>query len=104
MSNEYKDWKRDNNIDLINKYPFLLPKNRLDGSKLNNYDYEFTELDAMPDTWRFTFGDEMLKELKEILIKGDYLYKYSIMQIKEKYGQLRIYSNSIPKEIMKEYF
>lgn len=103
MSNEYKDWVKDRNRDLVTEYPFLLPKNRMTGEPIENYDYGFTELDEMPDAWRFTFSEQMLKELKEILVKGNYLDKYTILQIKEKYGKLRIYSNSIPKDIMKEY-
>jgi hypothetical protein len=46
----------------------------------------YTELDAMPDGWRKAFGIQMCKDLKKVLKQYNYLYKYRIMQIKEKYG------------------
>lgn len=45
-----------------------------------------TELDAMPDGWRKAFGIQMCKEIKQELKKYNYLYKYRITQIKEKFG------------------
>ena len=56
----------------------------------------YTELDAMPDGWRKAFGIQMCKELKKVLKQYNYLYKYRIMQIKEKYGSLRWYSDGSP--------
>lgn len=56
----------------------------------------YTELDAMPDGWRKAFGIQMCKELKKALKQYNYLYKYRITQIKEKYGSLRWYSNGSP--------
>ena len=55
-----------------------------------------TELDAMPDGWRKAFGIQICKELKKALKQYNYLYKYRIVQIKEKYGSLRWYSNGSP--------
>lgn len=46
----------------------------------------YTELDAMPKGWRKCFGIQMCKEIKASLKRSNYLYKYRIMQIKEKYG------------------
>lgn len=46
----------------------------------------YTELDAMPDGWRKVFGIQMCKEIKQELKKYNYLYKYRITQIKEKFG------------------
>ena len=56
----------------------------------------YTELDAMPDGWRKAFGIQMCKEIKKELKKYNYLYKYRIMQIKEKFGALRWYDNGSP--------
>lgn len=56
----------------------------------------YTELDDMPDGWRKAFGIQMCKELKKALKQYNYLYKYRITQIKEKYGSLRWYSNGSP--------
>ena len=51
----------------------------------------FTELDSMPGGWRKAFGIQMCKEIKHALKKINYLKKYRITQIKEKYGSLRWY-------------
>lgn len=56
----------------------------------------YTELDHMPTGWRKAFGIQMCKEIKKELIKYNYLYKYRIMQIKEKFGTLRWYDNGSP--------
>lgn len=55
-----------------------------------------TELDAMPTGWRKAFGIQMCKDLKKVLKKHNYLYKYRIIQIKEKFGELRGYSCGSP--------
>ena len=58
----------------------------------------YTELDAMEPGWRKTFGIQMCKEIKQELKKHNFLYKYRIFQIKEKYGELRWYDAGIPKD------
>lgn len=82
---------------LIKRYPFLLPRNRWSG-EVGEYYYEFTELDSVPDGWRKSFGYSLLEELRDDLLKFDYLDKYRILQIKEKFGGLRWYAGSIPVE------
>jgi len=84
------------NKELVKEYPFLLPRNRWTGEVPEDYDYSYTEIDAMPKGWRKAFGDQMLKELKEAL--GDFADKYRITQIKEKYGALRWYDSGCTKE------
>lgn len=103
---------KEYNKALCDRYPFLLPHNRWSGKPITTkekgywpgspesipeYDYEYTELDEMPNGWRIAFGDEMLKEMREELIRCDYLDKYMITQLKEKYGSLRLYDNGIPQ-------
>lgn len=46
----------------------------------------YTELDSMPIGWRKAFGLQMCKDIKKELKKHNYLYKYRITQIKEKFG------------------
>lgn len=58
-----------------------------------------TELDAMPEGWRKTFGIQMCKEIKQILKQNKSLYSYRILQIKEKYGELRWYDENTTNEI-----
>lgn len=89
------------NKELIEKYPFLKRRNLWTDEPINNY--EFTELDDLPSGWRIAFGMQMLEELNEILKKANYVDKYRILQIKEKFGGLRWYVNGIPKDIYEEY-
>ncbi len=102
MSNEYKDWMRDkieDNKELCRKYPFLIPRNRFTDAIPEDFDYSWTELDAMPDGWRTAFGEQMCEEIAQALIKDGYLEKYRILQIKEKYGELRWYDKGATQEV-----
>lgn len=58
----------------------------------------YTELDAMEPGWRKAFGIQMCKEIKNELKKHKFLYKYRIVQIKEKFGGLRWYDARVPKD------
>ena len=88
-----------NNKELIERYPFLLPRNRWTGETVKDYDYSYTELDAMPYGWRKAFGERMCEEICTALIEADYLDKYRISQIKEKYGILRWYDFGAPQSV-----
>ena len=74
------DWIDDNVLDKI----FFLPS--------------YTELDAMEPGWRKAFGIQMCKEIKAELKKHKFLYKYRIVQIKEKFGYLHWYDGGTPKD------
>ena len=58
----------------------------------------YTELDAMDAGWRKAFGIQMCKEIKKELKKHKFLYKYRIVQIKEKWGYLHWYDEGVPKD------
>ena len=90
------------NKALIERYPFLLPRNRWTGEVSKDYDYHYTELDAMPEGWRIAFGEQMCEEIREELIRVDYLDKYRISQIKEKYGSLCWYDFGATEKILRE--
>jgi hypothetical protein len=104
---------RDNmeNRELVYKYPFLFPyevvhERMMDTDYLESdeiYDYSYTMLDGMPDGWRAAFGLQFLEELKELLIKGNCLHEYRVVQVKEKFGELRWYDNGVPDTIYDEY-
>lgn len=91
----------EENKKLIEEFPFLLPHNRWTDKVAKDYDYRYTELDAMPNGWRKAFGIDLCKELKESLIRVNYLEKYRISQIKEKYGMLRWYDFGAPEEFIR---
>ena len=92
------------NKRLVEEYPFLMPHNRFTDEIPDDYDYTYTELDDMPDGWRKAFGEQMCAEIKEAL--GPDVDDYRVIQIKEKYGQLRWYgmnSNEKVFEIIDKY-
>ena len=86
----------ERNKELIAKYPWLLPHNRFSDKIADDYDYSYTELDAMPDGWRKAFGEQMCEEIQKELEKFDYVDKYRILQIKEKFGFLHWYDSGAP--------
>lgn len=93
---------KDENRKLVEKYPFLKPKSRWTGKVREDYDYERTELDNMPDGWRIAFGEEMCAELKVIIEKHGAMEEYAILDIKEKYGELCWYDYGLAS--VQEYF
>lgn len=88
------------NRKLLKLYPWLTLRNRWDSKIINK---KSCELDAMPHGWRKAFGDKMCEEIDNILKKANYQNDYRILEIKEKYGQLRWYTNSMPNEIFEEH-
>lgn len=90
------------NMRLIDKFPFLLPRNRWTDKIPEDYDFSYTELDAMPDGWRIAFGKQMCQEIKDDLIRIGYLDKYRISQIKEKYGILHWYDFGCSEKMLHE--
>lgn len=83
------------NRELISKYPFLQPRNIYTDNILEDYDFEYTLLDSMPDGWRIAFGEELCEKINSELNKLNYRVKdsYRILQIKEKFGALCWYTN-----------
>ncbi|MBR6705275.1 MAG: hypothetical protein IKI84_01165 [Clostridia bacterium] len=99
------------NKALCKKYPFLIPysgrKGMEDGPiEDTDYDWEYTELDFMPRGWAKAFGMQMCDELKaELEVSGD-LYRYRVLEVKEKWGELRWYDyggNRQTEEIIEKY-
>lgn len=103
-----KKKKKQHNKWLCERYPFLRPRHVWTGDimwEVPKSDwryitpYSWTELDNMPQGWRKAFGEQMCEEIREALIEANYLYEYSITQIKEKYGMLRWYDLGAPKKV-----
>lgn len=90
------------NRKLIERYPFLMPHNRWTDKIPEDFDYSYTELDAMPYGWRKAFGEQLCDEIREELIRVGYLEKYRITQIKEKYGSLRWYDFGCTEKMANE--
>ena len=95
----------EENKKLCAKYPFLAwygDPLYMGYSEEGEPDYSFTWEDELPEGWRKAFCPQMWDELKAILEKADYVDKFRFVQIKEKYGTLRLYYNGAPEEIYNE--
>ena len=100
---------KEENMELCERYPFLIPWNRWSGVRITDakdggywpgnpkaipeYDYEYTELDSIPDGWQKAFGEQMCEELRNALIEDGDLDEWKIIQLKEKWGGMRLYDN-----------
>ena len=94
---------KEENKKLCERYPFLIPLDGWTGEHIKDYDYEWTYLDDIPEGWKKAFGVQMCEELRNILLEADYLDKYRVVQVKEKYGGLRWYDNGVPKSIYNKH-
>jgi len=81
---------------LCGKYHFLIPRYDWSGEIIEDYDYTSTYLDDIPVGWKKAFGEMMCEEIKQELIRCNYLDDFRIVQAKEKFGGLRIYTNGEP--------
>lgn len=86
------------NKELVEKYPFLAPKNVWTGEVIEDYDYSITEADAFCEGWWKRFGIPLCDDLKDVLVRNDCLNDFYFTQVKEKFGQLRLYDNGHPQE------
>lgn len=91
------------NKALVEKYPWLLPRNRWTGEVVEDYNYEYTELDALPTTWREVFGEDLVRDLDEAFKKlpPKTYNNIRVLQIKEKWGGLRVYLSGYNDDISK---
>lgn len=94
-----KEKRIEFNRALVEKHPYLLPRNRFTGEVPEDYDRTWTELDSMPRGWRIAFGDEMCDRITEALKKTGLLEEYRISDIKEKWGRLCWYDFGAPEEV-----
>lgn len=59
--------------------------------------YPWFKLDEMPQGWIAAFGELMCEDIQQELEKFDYVDKYEIVQVKEKFATLTIYDNGVPE-------
>lgn len=90
---------RIQNRKLIERYPFLLPRNVWTGEVVKGYDYSFTEYDSIDEGWQKGFGKFLLEDIRNACLKTDFLDKLRFSQIKEKCGSLRMYDCGAPREV-----
>ena len=59
----------------------------------------------LPDGWVKAFGDDLVNDLYGVAVRAENAhtdYEFHISQIKEKFGQLRVYYASIPEPFYDE--
>jgi len=86
------------NYILCKRYPFYRYRNEFTDKPLG---YRYTFYGDIPYGWRKAFGKQFSKELKSALIKDGYLKTFRFIEIKEKYGELRLYSTDYGPESSK---
>lgn len=95
--------QRKRNKELCKRYPFLIPRNVWDDKIIwerhrSVKKYSYTLAEDFPKGWWKAFGLMMCEELREELLKYHYLDKFRFVQIKEKFGGLRAYTGSVPRD------
>lgn len=98
MSSMSKEDIKNRNRELCERFPFLIPHDCFTGEVYPDYDYEYTELDDMPDGWRKAFGEQMCQEIMDELVANNMVDEYRVEQIKEKFGGLRWYDNGFTQK------
>lgn len=82
---------------LIEVFPFLLPRNVWTGEIVEDYDYSWlTGVDEIPEGWGRLFL-LYCKHIRSHLVKSNMLNTFRFSQVKEKYGSLRLYDFGCPE-------
>lgn len=90
---------KQKNKELVEKYPYLLPRNIWTGKVSENYDYDYIRGEhELPEGW-FKLFLQMCEDIRQPLIDKDYLDKFRFSQIKEKYNRMECYNFGAPEEV-----
>lgn len=89
------------NYELCMKYPILIPRSRWLGTVADDFNYDHTELDAMPEGWKIAFGEQWAKDIQDTInkIPEDIRGLVYITDIKEKFGYLNSYFSYYTDEL-----
>lgn len=89
----------EQNKALVERYPFLLPRNVWTDKVDGDYDYSYIRgIGEIPDGWEKLFL-QMCEDIRQPLIDADYLEKFRFSQIKEKYNTMRLYHFGAPEKV-----
>ena len=85
---------------LLEKYPYLMPRNAFTGEPVKNYDYSFIEGEYdLPEGWLQLFL-QCCEDIYEPLARADRLDKFRFAQVKEKYGRMVLYTSGSTEEVL----
>ena len=103
-NNQTTTKQRRANRELCRRYPFLIPWSwygkpawdiKWNGKR--DKPYSTTLAESFPSGWWKAFGLELCEELRQDLIKCNYLYNFRIFEIKEKWGRLEVNTGCLPE-------
>ena len=83
---------------LVERYPYLLPRNVLTDEVPTDYDYTYIKYMEIPQGWEKLFF-QMCEDIRQPLIDASYLEKFRFTQVKEKYNSMRCYHAGAPEEV-----
>lgn len=90
---------KEENKALIERMPYLMPRNVFTDEVVDNYDYEYIRGEyELPDGWLRLFL-QMCEDIREPLIKADHLDSFRFSQIKEKWGRMECYNFGAPQTV-----
>ena len=84
--------------ELVERYPFLLPRDIFTDQLPEGYDYSYIKYLEIPDGWYKLFF-QMCEDIRQPLIDAGWLDKFRFTQVKEKYNEMRCYCTGAPKEV-----
>lgn len=96
-----EDWNsRQLRKALIEEYPYLQPRSMVTGRIHPDYDYQYIvgECD-LPTGWLQLFF-QLCEDIRGPLEKVGDLDKFRFTQVKEKFGQMRLYTNGATREVL----
>jgi hypothetical protein len=89
----------EQNKKLVERYPFLLPRNVFTDELSEDYDYSYIwGIGEIPEGWEKLFL-QLCEDIRQPLIDANYLDKFRFTQIKEKYNRLECYNNGAPEKV-----
>lgn len=83
---------------LVERYPFLLPRNVFTDKLPEDYDYTYIKYLEIPEGWNKLFF-QLCEDIRQPLIEANYLNKFRLAQVKEKFNELRVYHYGAPEAV-----
>ena len=84
---------------LVERYPYLLPRNVFSGALSKDYDYTYIRgIGEIPVGWNKLFL-QLCEDIRQPLIDADYIDEFMFSQIKEKWGHLECYHFGAPETV-----
>ncbi len=90
--------EQQRNKELIDRHPFLLPRSVWTDEVDEDYDYSYIFPLEIPRGWYKLFF-QLCEDIRQPLIDADYLDKFRLLQVKEKFNRLEVYNQGAPEAV-----